>query len=144
MTDGYKDLTHKHRSAEAVHRRYRERGGDEVAREYCLMVSRFVTAEELALTPLLRHTASGADLADEMEGRSAAIKHLIARVFETPPPDLGDLLAALGEAVAAYTDTVEDQVFPHLRDQGIESASVAGALETAREQMHTEQTTARH
>lgn len=143
MNDGFQELLRKHRSAEVVHRRYRHDGGDELAHEFCLLANWFVTAEELAVSPLLRRSAKGADLADEMEGRSAAIKHLVARVLETPPADLGDLIAALGEAVAAYTEFVEEHVFVHLREHGVDGAEMAHALNSARDRMHDRESLSR-
>ena len=67
----------------------------------------------------------GDDLADRAEAEHAAVRMLIARFYDAPPPDLTALVGEILELVRAHVEFEEREILPELRDAPID----AGALE---------------
>jgi len=132
MADGYEFLTREHRQVEAMFEQYGQEPDDALAHRIADALTLHAEAEEAALYPQLRRLVDGGDdLADVAENEHAAIKALIARLYEAPPPDLAPLVAEIERDVTAHVRSEEDQIFPAMRDSGVDADTLARALERA-------------
>jgi iron-sulfur cluster repair protein YtfE (RIC family) len=85
------------------------------------------------LYPEIRRLVDGGDdLANEAEAEHAAAKLLIARVYETPPADLHDLIDELRTAIEIHVASEENALFPKLRDAGVDAEALGRKLDAAR------------
>jgi hemerythrin superfamily protein len=62
----------------------------------------------------------------------AAIGTLIARVYDSPPASLLDLMTELRRDVQAHVESEETELFPAMRESGVDAQELGAALERAR------------
>jgi hemerythrin superfamily protein len=132
MADGYEFLTREHRQVESMFERYRQHPDDALARRIAEALTLHVQVEEVALYPQLRkYVDGGDDLAAEAEYEHATVKSQIARLYEDPPPELAPLLWEIEQNVADHVRREEEEVFPAMRESGVDADGLGRALERA-------------
>ena len=132
MADGYDFLAQEHRRLEAMFERYRQQPDDALARRIAEALTLHAQAEEAALYPQLRRYVDGGDdLAAEAEYEHATVKSQIARLYESPPPDLAPLVQGIETNVADHVRSEEAEIFPAMRESGVDGDALARGLERA-------------
>jgi hemerythrin superfamily protein len=131
MDDGYAQLAEDHRAVEA---RFQELLRDEetpVVRELGEQLARHLQLEDVALYPKLRRYVDGGDdLADRAVQEHAAIATMLAELQDSATPEhVAGLLRQLGDAVSAHVEFEESEIFPAMRDCGVDGADLAAALD---------------
>src|SRR4051812_13454452 len=103
MVDVFESLSRDHRSVEALFGAYEENGEDATAHRICEELTIHAEAEEEVLYPEVRRLVDGGDdRANTAEAEHAAVRALIARVYESPPSDLRPLMDAIRTAVEGH------------------------------------------
>ena len=132
MADGYEFLTREHRNVESMFEQYRRQPDDALARRIAEALTLHTAAEEAALYPQLRkYVDGGDDLASEAEYENATVKSQIARLYEAPPTDLAPLVRQIEQNVADHVRREEQEIFPAMRESGVDADGLARALERA-------------
>jgi hemerythrin superfamily protein len=132
MSDGFEFLTREHRQVEAMFEQYRQHPDDALAHRIAETLTLHTEAEEAALYPQLRkYVDGGDDLAAEAQYEHATVKSQIARLYEAPPPDLAPLVRAIAQNVADHVRREEQEIFPAMRESGVDADGLARALERA-------------
>jgi hemerythrin superfamily protein len=133
MTDGFELLAGDHRTVERLFETYMHDNEDSVAREICEQLTLHARLEEAALYPALRRYVDGGDdLADEAEQEHSAVKTLIARIYDSPPDGLLDLVSELRHEVEHHVEREESELFPLMRESGVDARLLGAELEGAR------------
>src|SRR4051812_23268440 len=133
MTDIFEMLSNDHREVEQLFDRYRQTHDDVVAHEICDALTMHAEVEEQVLYPELRRIVDdGDDLANDAEAEHATMKLIIARVFESPPPDLRPVIDELRETVEHHVSNEERNLFPRLMDAGADGDALGQKLEAVR------------
>jgi hemerythrin superfamily protein len=132
MPDGYEFLTREHRNIEAMFEQYRQHPDDALARRIAETLTLHTEAEEAALYPQLRkYVDGGDDLAAEAQYEHATVKTQIARLYDAPPADLTPLVRAIARNVADHVRSEERDIFPAMREAGVDADGLARAIERA-------------
>jgi hemerythrin superfamily protein len=130
MDDGYAQLADDHRAVEAQFQDLLRDEEPPVVRELGEHLARHFQLEDAALYPRLRRYVDGGDdLADRATQEHAAIATMLAELQDSATPErFGDLLRQLGDAVSAHVEFEESEVFPAMRDCGVDGADLASGL----------------
>lgn len=132
-TDIFDSLTADHREVEDLLDRARQGGDPVLVREACDALTRHAELEESVLYPELRRIVDGGDdMANDAAAEHAAIRTLVAQIYEAPPPDLAPILDALHSNVVDHVKIEEHEIFPALRDCGADAAELGRKLDAAR------------
>ena len=132
MADGYELLSREHRQVEALFEEYRRQPDDALARRIAEALTLHTEAEEAALYPQLRkYVDDGDDMAAEAEYEHATVKSQIARLYEAPPADLAPLVRHIEQNVSEHVRREEEEIFPAMRDSGVDGDGLARGLERA-------------
>jgi hemerythrin superfamily protein len=143
MADGFEILADDHRTVERLFETYRHDNEDSIAHEICGRLTAHTRVEEAALYPALRRYVDGGDdLADEAEQEHSAVKTLIARIYDSPPDGLLDLVTELRREVEHHVEREESELFPAMRESGVDAGLLGAEIEGTRRA--TEDTAARH
>jgi len=133
MTDLFDALSRDHRDVEHLFARYAETHDDADAREICDALTLHAEVEEQVLYPELRRIVDdGDDMANGAEAEHAAIRLLIARLYESPPIDLTPLIDELRTGVEGHVAAEEGDLFPRLRESGADAEALGRQLEMVR------------
>jgi hemerythrin superfamily protein len=133
MADGFDVLSEEHRAVERLFDTYRHDPEDSIAHEICAQLGVHTRIEEAALYPALRRYVDGGDdLADVAEQENSAAKSIIARIDDSPPTDLFDLVAELRSEVEHHVESEESELFPQMRESGVDAERLGAELERAR------------
>jgi hemerythrin superfamily protein len=133
MADGFEILSADHREVEGLFDTYRHDSEDSVAHEICERLSVHTRMEEAALYPALRRYVDGGDdLADTAEQEHAAVKGMIARIYDSPPGELFDLVTEMRHDVERHVESEEAELFPQMREAGVDAGLLGAELEGAR------------
>jgi hemerythrin superfamily protein len=133
MADVFELLEQDHRAVERLFARYQEDGEDATAQEIGRELAIHTEIEELVVYPVLRDLPGGSDLADRAEAEHGAVETLLARMWDSPPADLAELVRAVERQVKAHVDDEEQQVFPLMREHGVDAGRLGRDLEEARD-----------
>ncbi len=134
MPDGFEMLQDDHRKVERLFETYLHDNEDSVAREICEQLTLHAQVEEAALYPALRRNVDGGDdLADIVEQEHAAVKTLIARIYDAPPEGLLDLVAELRREVDHHVEQEESTLFPEMREAGVDAGLLGAEIEGTRQ-----------
>jgi hemerythrin superfamily protein len=132
MADGLEFLASQHRDVEQRFAAYRESPSEPAVREICQMLTLHAEIEEKVLYPEVRRIVDdGDDLADEAEAEHALAKTIIARIYDSPPPDLQPVVSELEHVVSAHVGSEESTLFPALREAGTDLEALGDRLATA-------------
>ena len=133
MPDGFEMLQDDHRKVERLFETYLHDNEDSVAREICEQLTLHTQVEEAALYPALRRNVDGGDdLADIAEQEHAAVKTLVARIYDAPPEGLLDLVAELRREVDHHVEQEESTLFPEMREAGVDAGLLGAEIEGTR------------
>ncbi len=133
MSDGYAMLEHEHRHVEERFDAYEQSGDDAIAEEICDLLTAHAALEERVLYPRLRSFGDRTDqLADNAEEIHDQIENLVGRVRLAASGDRLPLIEQLWALVDAHVREVETEVFPEMRDLGVDAESLGRELEEAR------------
>ena len=133
MADGFEILADDHRTVARLFETYVHDNEDSVARELCEHLTLHTTVEEAALYPALRRYVDGGDdLADEAEQEHAAVKTIIARIYDAPPGGPLDLVIELRRDVEQHVEREESELFPKMRDSGVDAERLGAEIEAVR------------
>jgi hemerythrin superfamily protein len=133
MTDIFESLARDHRDVEKLFARYAEIGDDAIAHDICDALTVHAEVEEQSLYPELRRIVDdGDDMANVAEAEHAAVKLLIARIYETPPADLHRVVDELRAAVERHVASEEGDLFPLLRESGADTAALGRKADAVR------------
>jgi len=136
MADGFEILSEDHREVERLFDTYTHDPEDSIAHDICGRLSVHTRIEEAALYPALRRYVDGGDdLADVAEQEHAVAKSIIARIYDSPPGQLFDLVTELRGAVEHHVESEDSELFPEMRESGVDAdvlgAEIAGARRIA-------------
>lgn len=130
MTDIFDALSRDHRDVAHLFDRYDETADDAVAHEICDALALHAEVEEQVLYPELRRIVDdGDDMANVAEAEHAAMKLLIARIYESPPPDLRPVIDELRRTVEHHVTDEERDLFPRLADAGADAEALGQKLD---------------
>jgi hypothetical protein len=133
MADGFEILSEDHRQVERLFDTYTHDPEDSIAHDICARLSVHSRVEEAALYPALRRYVDGGDdLADVAEQEHAAAKSIIARIYDSPPEQLFNLVAELRSEVAHHVESEESELFPEMRESGVDAGVLGAEIEGAR------------
>jgi hemerythrin superfamily protein len=133
MADGFEQLTADHRQVADLFEQYASSGDDAIAHTICEELAVHSAIEEKALYPQLRRLVDGGDdLADNAEAEHASIATLVATVEQTPPADLRSVMEELQRSVEAHVGEEENELFPTMRDAGVDAEALGTALAEAK------------
>src|SRR4051794_15141847 len=108
--DPFALLETQHRDTEALLARAASTGEEPDVREACESLTRHAEVEEQVLYPELRRIVDGGDdLADRAEAEHAAVRTLIARFYDSPPPDLAPLAEEIRTLVQQHVSFEEQE-----------------------------------
>ena len=127
IDDGFAELEQEHRDIEA---QFEIVLGDDspVVRELCSQLTSHAARDDAQLYPAVRRWIDGGDdLADRAQQESATIATMVAELTDSATPErLGDLVTQLRDAVSAHIEFHETEIFPALREAGVDLRSGAG------------------
>ena len=133
MADIFESLSEDHREIDDLLTRARADGDDIVVRQLCDALTLHAEIEEAVLYPEIRRIVDdGDDMTNDAEAEHAAIRTLVAQIYEVAPPDLTHLLAALHGNVVDHVKIEESELFPALRESGTDVEELGRRLEAAR------------
>jgi hemerythrin superfamily protein len=133
MPDGYAMLEHEHRHVEERFDDYEQSGDDAIAEEICALLTAHAELEQRVLYPRLRSFGDRTDeLADNAQEAHDRIANLVGRVRLAASGDRLGLIEQLWALVDAHMREEETEVFPEMRDLGVDPESLGRELEEAR------------
>jgi hypothetical protein len=122
MADGFAILEDAHRSIEQQFEQYFHDNEEPIARAICDALSDHAAVEEAVLYPTLRRDVPGGEeLADTAGGEHAVMKALVARIVDSPPESIFDLMTELRRDVGAHVRVEESEIFVRMRRAGVDA-----------------------
>jgi hypothetical protein len=142
-------LTADHKEVKALFKAYQQLvqadGDDEekqqLALDICAKLSVHATVEEEIFYPAARDVLrDDEDLADEAAVEHASARHLIAQIDAAVPADaLYDAkVAVLGEYIDHHVEEEEGEMFPKLRQSGLDLQALGEAMAQRKEELLAE------
>src|SRR3954466_9939530 len=127
MADGFAELEQDHRSIEAQFQTSLRDAEEPAVRELAEQLTRHSQLEESALYPALRRWVDGGDdLADRAQQEHSQIATMVAELYQSVTPErLGELVASLQDTVSAHVAFEESEIFPAMREAGVDAEQVA-------------------
>lgn len=131
MFDAYADLVEA--EAESDERQA-------LAEEICLALTVHATIEEEIFYPAARDTLEEQDLLDEAEVEHASAKDLIAQIMDMDADDeLFDAkVTVLGEYIEHHVKEEEDEMFPKVREAGVDLEALGEQMQVRKEELMAE------
>jgi hemerythrin superfamily protein len=133
MADGFEILSADHREVERLFDTYVHDTEDSIAHDICERLSVHTLVEEAVLYPALRRYVDGGDdLADVAEQQHAVVKSIIARIYDSPPEGLFDLVTEMRREVEHHVESEESELFPRMREARVDAGLLGAEIEGAR------------
>jgi len=132
-TDALEMLKDDHREVETLFKEYeRLADGDDpaakeaVAAEICEKLTVHAQVEEEVFYPAARQALDQPELIDEAEEEHADAKQLISELEEMSPEDdaYDATVKSLSDAIAHHVEEEESEMFPKLKEAGMETETV--------------------
>ena len=132
-SDAIELLQEDHREVEALFNEYEQLESDDVdakesvAAEICEKLTVHAQIEEEIFYPAARQALGGdTEIVDDAEEEHADAKQLIAEIEEMSPEDsdYDAKVKSLGEAIAHHVEEEESEMFPKLRESGLETQAL--------------------
>ena len=134
MADGFAMLEHDHRAVGELFDDYEQGGDPAVAKQICFELTAHGELEEQVLYFDLRDFGDKtSQLADNAEEAHDLIDQTIGRVGLADPDDLPALMATLRSTVEDHVREEEEDMFPEMRDLGVDPEKLGRDLEAARD-----------
>jgi hemerythrin superfamily protein len=117
-----------------------EQDKQQLARRICTMLTAHATVEEEILYPAARTTIQEPQLVDEATVEHASAKDLIAQIEGMSPSDpLYDAkLKVLGEYVKHHVKEEENELFPQLKQSGVDLQALGEQLAARKQEFMTQ------
>jgi hemerythrin superfamily protein len=130
MADGYAELEQDHRTIEEQFQAVASDTESPSVRGLAEALTRHSQLEEAALYPALRKWVDGGDdLADRAQQEHAQIATMVAELSQSVTPErLGELVASLQDVVSGHVNFEESEIFPAMREAGVDAEHVARNL----------------
>ena len=130
MADGYAELEQDHRSIEEHFQTLASDTESPVVRDLAERITRHSALEEAAVYPALRRWVDGGDdLADRAQQEHAQIATMVSELYQSVTPErLGELVASLQDVVAGHVAFEESEIFPAMRESGVDAEQMARDL----------------
>ena len=130
MADGYAELEQDHRGIEEQFQILASDTESPVVRDLAELITRHSALEEAALYPALRRWVDGGDdLADRAQQEHSTIATMVAELNQSVTPErLGELVTSLQEVVSGHVAFEESEIFPAMRESGVDAEQVARNL----------------
>ena len=137
-------LISDHREVEALFKKFEELSDGEpgrqafLAEKICKALQVHMTIEEELFYPAAREVFDDDDdgMVDEGVKEHAEAKELIEKIMSlTTGPELDKAMEKLKEAIEHHVSDEEDEMFPALQDQGMETIKLGAELEARKYQL---------
>ena len=133
MTDGFQLLEHDHRAVEELFESYEQSGDEATANQICLELAVHGEVEEQALYPRLRDFGDKtSELAANAETAHELVDNFVGRIRLAASDERLPLVRELREAVDRHIRDEETEIFPAMRDLGVDPGELGRALEAAK------------
>ena len=146
-TDAMEMLKDDHRQVEALFKEYEQLAdGDDVAAkeamatEICEMLTVHAQVEEEVFYPAARQVLDKQEIIDEAEDEHADAKQLIAELEEMSPDDeaYDTTVRSLSDAIAHHVEEEENNMFPKLKQAGMETESLGEQMAERKQEIMSE------
>jgi hemerythrin superfamily protein len=133
VTDLFESLSSDHREVEGLFTSFADDQDETTARQICDALTLHSEIEQQVLYPEVRRIVDdGDDLANTAEDEHAAIRALIARIYEAPPPDLTQPIDELRALVERHVRAEETDLFRRLREAGADADALGRRADSVR------------
>jgi hemerythrin superfamily protein len=133
VADGFAMLEHDHRAVGEMFDDYEQRGDDALARQICFELTVHGELEEQVLYPALRDFGDKtSQLGDNAEEAHEQITQTIGRIGLAKPDAVLGLMRTLRSEVEDHVREEEEDMFPTMRDLGVDPAKLGRDLEAAK------------
>jgi hemerythrin superfamily protein len=130
--DGFAMLEQDHRAVERLFDEYEQSKDDATAVQILAGIRKHADVEEQVLYPMLREFGDKtSQLSDNTEEAHDDIEQTIGRVELAAPDAVPGLMKTLRSQVDAHVREEETDMFPTMRDLGVDPARLGDALEAA-------------
>ena len=130
--DGFAMLEQDHRAVERLFDQYEQSEDDATARQICAALEKHADVEEQVLYPTLREFGDKtSQLSDNAEEAHDTIEQTIGRVELAAADAVPGLMKTLRSQVDPHVREEETDMFPTMRDLGVDPARLGDALEAA-------------
>jgi hemerythrin superfamily protein len=130
--DGFAMLEQDHRAVERLFDEYEQSEDDATAGQIRAGLRKHADVEEQVLYPMLREFGDKtSQLSDNTEEAHDTIEQTIGRVEIAAPDAVPELMRTLREQVETHVREEETDVFPTMRDLGVDPDRLGDALEVA-------------
>ena len=148
QTDAITLLTNDHAEVNELFEQYKalaedagsmEQDKQSLAEEICTMLTVHATIEEEIFYPAARDALDDGKLLDEAEIEHQAAKDLIAQIQDADPGDpLYDArITVLGEYVNHHVEEEEGELFPQVREAGLDLEALGAEMSARQEELLT-------
>ena len=133
MADGFAMLEHDHRAVGELFDDYEQGGDPAVARQICFELTVHGEIEEQVLYPELRTFGDKtSQLSDNAEEAHDQIEQTIGRIELAAPDAVLGLMGSLRTTVEDHVREEEEDMFPTIRDLGVDAEKLGRDLEAAK------------
>ncbi len=145
--DAVEMLKDEHRQVEALFKEYEQLAhGDDLAAketlatEICEKLTIHAQVEEEVFYPAARQILDEQQIIDEAEEEHADAKQLVAELEEMSPDDdaYDKTVKALSDAIAHHVEEEESEMFPKLKEAGMETESVGERMAERKQEIMDE------
>jgi hemerythrin superfamily protein len=131
--DGFAMLEQDHRAVDRLFDEYEQSEDAATAAQICAELTKHADIEEQVLYPMLREFGDKtSQLSDNAEEAHDTIEQTIGRVELAAPDAVPGLMKTLRSHVVAHVREEETDMFPTMRDLGVDPERLGDALEAAR------------
>ena len=133
MPDGFQMLERDHRAVAELFDAYEHGGDDAVAEQICFELTIHSEIEEQVLYPTLREFGDQtSELSDHAEAAHERITNFVGRIGLADHDDKIGLVEELWAEVDAHVREEETEIFPTMRDLGVDPEELGRTLEAAK------------
>jgi hemerythrin superfamily protein len=133
MSDGFQLLERDHRAVEELFDAYEQTGDDAIANQICFELIVHREVEDEALYPRLREFGDKtSELAADAETAHELITNFVGRIQLAAPDERLPLVEQLWQTVDEHVRHEETEIFPAMRDLGVDPEELGRAIEAAK------------
>ena len=133
MPDGFQMLERDHRAVAELFDSYEHSGDDAVADQICFELTIHSEIEDQVLYPKLREFGDQtSELSDHAEEAHERITNYVGRIGLAEHDDRLGLVEELWSEVDAHVREEETEIFPTMRDLGVDAEELGRALEACK------------
>jgi hemerythrin superfamily protein len=133
MPDGFQLLERDHRAVAELFDTYEQTGDDAVAEQICFELTVHSEIEEQVLYPKLREFGDRtSELSDHAEAAHERVANYVGRIGLAEGDERLSLVEELWAEVDEHVREEETEIFPTMRDLGVDADALGRALETCK------------